>query len=850
VTIRLLQQADSGGGTTGSYIGMTSGNTYSQAFPGSTSPGSLLVIAVSANYGATTLPGTGAGFTTPQTNSTAKSLTLGAWVVNNNPSGNKQGAGMWYLPGASNPGGDSSILFNQPITGGCVTAWCYEFAGVAPVSPDVLSVGAAATTSVTAWNSSAITPSAGQLLVGMVCGPNGGTNGYNMTTNPGAPFTNLDPAFFWINGGINENGISGYAIGASGSQAYDAVMPSAQFYAGFLAQFAMAVPPVQAETGQPPFSRQPPRHLIRRTEDANLVQRRYFGVPRQVRPRTPPVPYMAARIRQGAHSPPAPGVVITPAKPLPSSQRDTRREPKVPPRAVVAEGFLKGVSQPPIPPEAVRDTRREPKVPPRSSVASWAQGIPQPPIPPEAVRDTRRPVRIPPRAYAAGSALKGASQPPIPPEAVRDVRREPKVPPRGAVASWAQGIPQPPVPPGTGIRHQAREPRIPPRSVIALGWLLGRSQPPIPPGDTHQARGTRRPVRIPARGSAEAHPTGGLTIGPPKLPPGTAGARRRPGRLQPPRPAPSPASPGYVPPGASPAPRAPRGILRPGWPFMQRKARTPSGARQGVSVFPFPPGTGVRAARRPVKVPPRSAITMWEKGVSQPPPIPVAKRPARRWFSWFIPRRGANPFRGGLPTALRDSDFAFAVDSGFTFISDSDTCQASDAVAQLGPVDSDTCQAAERELSNWPADSDACKAADAGYWSGPVADSDVSGPAADGGEQVTILDTEACAATDASAVPAPIDVYTDIPPSARGAGGGFELVWDHPVLGRRVVLAARQLDKALLEHARVLEEAGSVEFQSDSDECHAVEDERPDVLTISVEVGPLLQVTTEVLADS
>ena len=233
----------------------------------------------------------------------------------------------------------------------------------------------------------------------------------------------------------------------------------------------------------------------------------------------------------------------------------------------------------------------------------------------------------------------------------------------------------------------------------------------------------------------------------------------------------------------------------------------------------------------------------------QPPERPTAWRPARRWFSWFVPRRGANPF-WGWPIRIFDRDYVTAVDSGFAFVSDSDSCTAAESAGTIGPVDTDSCTAAERELSRWLSDTEACTATDTGWWSGNVEDHDVSGTAVDAGEVVHVVDTETCTAADASASPAPIDVYTFLPPSVTGAGGGFELVWDHPVLGRRVILPARQLDKAMLEHARLLEEAATVEFQSDSDECRAVEDERPDVLTIAVEVTPLLEVTVEVLADS
>jgi hypothetical protein len=347
---------------------------------------------------------------------------------------------------------------------------------------------------------------------------------------------------------------------------------------------------------------------------------------------------------------------------IPCALRDARRDPKVPPRSNIGEGWLQGISQPPLPPGAFRESRRPVRLPPKSGIASWLQGISQPPIPPSAEHAARRPVRLPPPGHTA-SWDQGISQPPVPPQAVRDVRRPVRIPPRSGIASWDQPqAPQPVVPQAV---RAARRIRLPWRSFPS--WLQGISQPPIPPSAEHAAR---RPARIPPRSNITGWDKG---ISQPPVPPQAVRDTRWPLRfrralaIRPPERA---GNPGPV--AVHAARRPPRFPLhevqaQPGGGIQQPPVppQAVRGARRPVHLPPwraaiarFAPAPSLpsaeHAARRPAKVPPRgSAAVKVSGGIAQPPVPPAAVRAARRIrLPWR--QSAARPQSGGAsqPPAL------------------------------------------------------------------------------------------------------------------------------------------------------------------------------------------------------
>ena len=347
----------------------------------------------------------------------------------------------------------------------------------------------------------------------------------------------------------------------------------------------------------------------------------------------PPIPPQAVRDtrrpwwrRSAAATPPPSQVAAAPA-PFAPGARQSRLRPVRFPRGYAGSppspGFTPGAAAgPPLPPPPRRITAA--LFPRRGSARGWSAGISQPPVPPQAVRDTRRPPRLPPR----GSAMTGGggiSQPPVPPQAIRDVRREPRIPPRGSATTAlpaAVVVPSGPyaVPAGQARRRPARFPSHAAVSPPSPGFTPGaaaRSPQPIgrrfrPPFLPHWQR-TATPVP-PQAAAVQAAAV-------PQVPrPLRHLVTRRAVAI-------TPAAGGVSQPPLPPV------IARPVRRVLPRRGQAASWT-QGLSQPPLPPQPPVLAAPHRVR-----AFTRWQRVTQHVPPQVVIPPPppalppagARRW---------------------------------------------------------------------------------------------------------------------------------------------------------------------------------------------------------------------------
>ena len=166
-----------------------------------------------------------------------------------------------------------------------------------------------------------------------------------------------------------------------------------------------------------------------------------------------------------AVSPPAPTSTPPPAVFPPAARRFPLHWP-APRRGQAQAQPGGGISQPPIPPQALRDTRLPARLRRGSAAVQPGGGIQQPPVPPQAVRDTRLPVRARHGTSQAPPAA-AAVQPPAPPATTVQARAR-RIPARHAVTTAgppAQVTPVPGAPARRGIAallHRTRQPGQPP----------------------------------------------------------------------------------------------------------------------------------------------------------------------------------------------------------------------------------------------------------------------------------------------------------------------------------------------------------------------------------------------------
>jgi hypothetical protein len=191
---------------------------------------------------------------------------------------------------------------------------------------------------------------------------------------------------------------------------------------------------------------------------------------------------------------------------------------------------------------------------------------------------------------------------------------------------------------------------------------------------------------------------------------------------------------------------------------------------------------------------------------------------------------------------ITDSDSCHGEDSGFAFLASAESCSAAES-AVIKVSDADHCTAAERELTAWPHDSDACTARETARQSGPVSGGSDACAAADGGELIRLASSDACTAAD----DAPgVGIYTFVPSWRTGPGGGwYEVVWVHPLTGRRHVLVTGDAVEGFLGPMRA---ADRKEKLSADRQPQEVPEPSPG-LDVTVSVVPALEVAVQVTRD-
>lgn len=187
---------------------------------------------------------------------------------------------------------------------------------------------------------------------------------------------------------------------------------------------------------------------------------------------------------------------------------------------------------------------------------------------------------------------------------------------------------------------------------------------------------------------------------------------------------------------------------------------------------------------------------------------------------------------------VTDADYCHVVDSGFSYISDGDTCTGTDGGEGFAVRDADTSQMLEVELSKWPSDSDVCKVDDEGWWSGPLSDSDTAS-GSEGHQVIYLSDSDSCTMAETYI----IDVYTYVPPWDIGPGGGLLRV----VHKGRVLWEGPQVTGEALRLQRWLAAHPETEVVVDHDGCRGSDDEAP-VVSVTVSLAPALRVTATLRA--